>query len=169
MHAHTHALIALALGAALCGAASAAESAVWSRPTLTPQAALAAAQAAQAECRKRGWQVTVSVTDASALPLVLLRDRFAGWHTIDAATDKARTAASWRGDTAALAHRVLRADAPERAVEHIRGVLMLGGGLPMEAAGQVVGAIGVAGAPALDDDVICARAGIAAIADELAF
>ncbi len=162
-------LMSLLLGAALQAPAQAAESAVWSRPMLTPQAALQAAQAAQAECRKQGWQVTVAVTDASAVPLVVLRDRFAGWHTVDAATDKARTAASWRSDTASLARRVLRPGAPERSVEHIPGVLMLGGGLPVEAAGQVVGAIGVSGAPGVDNDVLCARSGLAAIEDELAF
>lgn len=169
MHARSSAVLALALSAGMCTAANAAESGLWSRPMLTPQAALQAAQAAQAECRKQGWQVTVSVTDASALPLVVLRDRFAGWHTVDAAIDKARTAASWRSDTASLARRVLRPGGPEQAVEHIPGVLMLGGGLPVEAAGQVVGAIGVAGAPGVDNDVQCAKAGIAAIEDELAF
>lgn len=169
MNPRTSMLTALALGAALGAPARAADSALWSRPMLTPQAALQAAQAAQAECRKQGWQVTVAVTDASAVPLVVLRDRFAGWHTVAAATDKARTAASWRSDTASLASRVMRPGAAERGIEHIPGVLMLGGGLPVEAAGQVVGAIGVSGAPGVDNDVSCARSGIAAIEDELAF
>ncbi len=169
MNARMTMLLALALAGTLVRPAAAADSAVWSRPMLTPEAAMQAARAAQAECRKQGWQVTVSVTDASAVPLVVLRDRFAGWHTVEGSIDKARTAASWRGDTASLAARVMRPGAPEKAVEHIPGVLMLGGGIPMEAAGQVVGAIGVSGAPGVDNDVLCAKAGIAAIEAELAF
>lgn len=165
------ALGALLLGSSLAGlpGSAGAVSGVWSRPNLTPQAALKAAQAASAECEKQGWQVAVALTDASGLPLVVLRNRYAGWHTLDAAIGKARTAASWRSDTAGVAQQVLRPGAPEQGITHVPGVLMLGGGVPVEAAGQVVGAIGVSGAPGVDNDVHCAQAGIAAIEDELSF
>jgi uncharacterized protein GlcG (DUF336 family) len=54
-------------------------------------------------------------------------------------------------------------------VRHVDGALMAGGGVPIEAAGSIVGGIGISGAPSgkLDDD--CARAGIAAIEDDIAF
>jgi uncharacterized protein GlcG (DUF336 family) len=42
-------------------------------------------------------------------------------------------------------------------------ILMLGGGLPIEMAGEVVGAIGVGGAPGTHLDDACAEAGLDAI------
>jgi uncharacterized protein GlcG (DUF336 family) len=49
------------------------------------------------------------------------------------------------------------------AIRDIPGVAALGGGLPIEAGGAVVGAIGVSGAPGGDADDDCAKAGIRAI------
>ncbi|MGA7181278.1 MAG: heme-binding protein [Thiobacillaceae bacterium] len=164
--------ICLALGAALLSAVASsalADSATWTQQVITPEIALKAAQAARAECQKRGWQVAVSVTDPAGLPLVMLRDRYAGWHTVEAATGKARTAASWREATTHVAARVTRPDAAEKAIMSLPGVVMIGGGLPIEAGGQQVGAIGVSGAPGGDNDDICAKAGLAAIEADLAF
>jgi uncharacterized protein GlcG (DUF336 family) len=146
-----------------------AQEANYSRRVLSPKFALKAAQAGQAECRKRGWQTTIAVTDPSGLPIVTLRDRFAGWHTLEAATGKARTAASWRDATSAVAARVGKADSPEKGIMSLPGVVMIGGGLPIQAAGQMVGAIGDSGAPGGDADDICAKAGIVAIEGDLEF
>jgi hypothetical protein len=65
--------------------------------------ALSAAQAALAQCRKAGYQVAVAVVDRSGVLQVQLRDRFASVHTVDAATQKAWSAASFRMPTANLA------------------------------------------------------------------
>ncbi len=46
---------------------------------------------------------------------------------------------------------------------------MLGGGVPVDAAGTMVGAVGISGAPSGQMDDTCARAGIEAVADDLAF
>lgn len=146
-----------------------AESATWTQKIITPETALKAAIAAKAECQKRNWQVSVSVTDPSGLPLVMLRDRYAGWHTVEAANGKARTAASWRESTTGAAARVTKPEAADKAVMNLAGVVMIGGGLPIESGGQRVGAIGVSGAPGGDNDDICAKAGIAAIEGDLAF
>ena len=146
-----------------------ADSATWTQQVITPEIALKAAQAAKAECQKRGWQVTVTVTDPAGLPLVMLRDRYAGWHTVEAANGKARTAASWRDATSNVAGRVTRPDAAEKAIMNLPGVVMIGGGMPIDAAGQQVGAIGVSGAPGGENDEICAKAGLAAIEADLAF
>ena len=51
--------------------------ATWTQKIVAPEIALKAAQAAKAEYARRGWQV-VAVTDPSGLPLVVLRDRYAG-------------------------------------------------------------------------------------------
>ncbi len=99
----------------------------------------------------------------------MLRDRFAGWHTVEAANGKARTAASWRDSTTTLAARMTKPDAAEKGIMNLPGVVMVGGGMPITSAGQLVGAIGVSGAPGGDNDDLCAKAGLAAIDDDLAF
>ena len=45
----------------------------------------------------------------------------------------------------------------------------IGGGLPIEAGGAVLGAIGVSGAPGGDADEACAKAGIKAIEEAIEF
>lgn len=149
--------------------AALADSATWTERIITPEIALKAALAAKAECAKRGWQVSVAVSDPSGLPLVVLRERYAGWHTLDAAEGKARTAASWRQHTEAVAARVNKPDSAEQAIKNLPGVVMIGGGAPIEAAGQMVGAIGVSGAPGGDNDALCAQAGLDTIDGDLAF
>ncbi len=160
---------ALLAGGGLLAHSAYADSATWTQKIITPETALKAAQAAKAECAKRGWQVAVAVTDPSGLPLVVLRDRYAGWHTVAAAEGKARTAASWREATSNVAARVNKPGSAESAIKNLPGVVMIGGGLPIEAAGQMVGAIGVSGAPGGDNDDICAKAGLDAIEGDLAF
>jgi uncharacterized protein GlcG (DUF336 family) len=48
-------------------------------------------------------------------------------------------------------------------------VLAIGGGLPIEGKGSLLGAIGVSGAPGGEADDACAAAGIKAIADAIEF
>lgn len=160
----------LGAGASLISAGAArADEAMWTRRILAPETALKAAQAALVECRNRGWQVAVTVSDPSGMPIATLRDRFAGWHTLEAANGKARTAASWRQATSAMAAALARPESQEKAILSLPGAVMVGGGLPIESGGQQVGAIGVSGAPGGDKDDICGKAGIAAIAADLEF
>ncbi|OYV29314.1 MAG: hypothetical protein B7Z79_10815, partial [Thiomonas sp. 20-64-9] len=57
----------------------------------------------------------------------------------------------------------------EQAIKNLPGVVMIGGGMPIDAAGQMVGAIGVSGAPGGANDDLCAKAGLDAIEGDLAF
>jgi len=136
--------------------------------TLSPEAALELAEATLAACRKAGFQVAVAVVDRSGVPLALLRDRYAGAHTPETATRKAWTAVSFRTDTLAMAEETA-AGKPASGVRHISNALMVGGGVQVEAGGNLVGAVGVSGAPGGEGDDSCAREGLAAIEDKLAF
>jgi uncharacterized protein GlcG (DUF336 family) len=145
-----------------------AQDATYAVRSMTPETALAAARAALAECRKQGYQVAVAVVDRAGLTQVLLRDRFAGAHTVDVATNKAWTAASFRTPTADLA----RETQPGQAMSGLRNLprfLAAGGGQVIEGGGTLLGAIGVSGAPGGEADDGCAKAGIKAIADDIAF
>jgi uncharacterized protein GlcG (DUF336 family) len=135
---------------------------------LTPETALVAAQAALASCRQAGHQVGVAVADRSGVLQVFLRDRFAGPHTVDAAAQKAWTAASFRTPTAVLAEETQ----PGRPMSGLRALprfMPAGGGLVIEAGGATLGGIGVSGAPGGEADDACAAAGLKAIADAIEF
>ena len=153
--------ILLVAAASLPGRAQASE-ATFSTRSLTVETALRAAQAALASCRKSGFQVGVAITDRSGVLQVYLRDRFAGAHTVDVAARKAWTAASFRMTTTALAAET-QAGRSMSGIRQSPGVLAIGGGLPIEAAGAVIAAIGVSGAPGGEADDACAKAGIDAI------
>ena len=133
---------------------------------LTPETALKAAQAALARCRANGYQVAVAVSDRMGVVQVLLRDRFAGPHTVDMATAKAYTAVSFRTSTTELAEAT-QPGKPQSGIRNRPGVAAVGGGLMIEAGGSLLGAIGVSGAPGGREDDACAAAGIAAVRDEL--
>lgn len=156
---------AMAAGAML-GTNAMAQQATFALRSITPDAALKAARAALASCQKSGYQVAAAVTDRGGLPLVMLRDRFAGPHTPGTAQGKAYTALSFKIDTLSFA-QLTQAGQPMSGIRELPGVIAIGGGRTIESAGSIVGAIGVSGAPGGEADDACVRAGIAAIADEL--
>lgn len=152
----------------LSAAMAMAQNATFQTKTLTPETALVAARAALESCRAQGYQIGVAVVDRSGVTQVFLRDRFAGAHTIDMASNKAWTAASFRTATLALAAET-QGDKPMSGIRALPRVMAAGGGVVIEAGGSVLGAIGVSGAPGGDADDACARAGIKAIADAIEF
>ncbi|MDQ3027601.1 MAG: heme-binding protein [Pseudomonadota bacterium] len=158
----------VAWGVALVPVVGLAQPATFSTKSLTPETALRAAQAALARCRTDGYQVSVAVVDRSGLTQVLLRDRFAGPHTVEIATNKAWSAVSFRTNTT----EIEKASRPGQAMGGIRQfprMVAVGGGMMIQGGGSLVGAIGVSGAPGGDNDDACAAAGIKAIADDLEF
>jgi uncharacterized protein GlcG (DUF336 family) len=147
---------------------AAAQNATYSVRLLTPEAALKLATASLEACRSQGYQVTVAVVDRSGLVQVVLRDRFAGPHTVKTAIDKAWTAVSFRQDT--LAFDIATAKEPRAAgTRGLPGVVPVDGGVLIEASGSILGAVAVSGAPGGEADDRCARAGGAAIHDDIDF
>lgn len=122
-----------------------------------------AAQAAREKCEKDGYHVSVAVVDQDGVTKILTRGDGAGPHTTDSSRKKAYTAASIRRPTTELANLIVRFPQLQALREMNPNILILGGGLPIVIAGEVVGGIGVGGAPGalLDED--CAKAGLEAI------
>jgi uncharacterized protein GlcG (DUF336 family) len=160
----------VAVAAALFGAGrpSAGEEAVVTYKSLAPDAALELAKAALEMCRSRGYQVAVAVVDRFGQPQVMLRDRFAGPHTPSTATNKAWTAVSFRTNTRDLVQPA-QPGQPLAGLANLPHVVLLGGGVMIEAGGSLLGAIGVSGAPAGEEDENCAKAGLDAIRDKIEF
>ena len=128
---------------------------------LTPDVALELAQAALKSCRASGYQIAVVVVDRFGIMQIAIRDQLAGAHTV-------RTAVSFRTDTLAMADLTQAGKEPS-GVRHVTGALMVGGGVPVEAAGTIVAGIGISGAPGGKLDDKCARDGINAIIEKLEF
>jgi uncharacterized protein GlcG (DUF336 family) len=145
-----------------------AQNATFQTRSMTPETALTAARAALDACRKQGYQVAVAVTDRAGIVQVLLRDRFAGPHTVRVAANKAWTAVSFRTSTLALAAET-QAGRPMSGLRNLPRFLAVGGGRTIEASGSILGAIGVSGGPGGEADDGCAAAGIKMIAEAIEF
>jgi len=159
-------LPALALPLVLSAPVGAEETPLVTFKVLSLETAQELAQAALNDCRKRGYQVAVSVVDRFGTLQVTLRDRFAGPHTPETARRKAWTAVSFRTDTLEM-EKLTQAGQPQSGVRFVSDALMIGGGVPVEAAGSIVGGVGISGGPGGEADDACAKSGIEAVAGKL--
>ena len=149
-------------------AVSASAESTFSLTSLTPDVALKLATAARESCNEQGYQVAVAVVDRSGLLQAFVRDRFATPHTVEVAERKAWTALSFRIPTSEM-EKATNQETTMMGIRHASNALMVGGGLPIEAAGRLLGGIGISGAPGGDLDEACAAEGLLAIEDDLLF
>jgi len=145
-----------------------AQEATFTTKSMTPETALKLATATLNACRDMGYQVAVSVVDRAGLEQVMLRDRFAGPHTPDTAWRKAWSAISFRTNTTDMLETTKEGN-PQAGIRHLDNVAMLGGGIMILSGGEMVGGIGVSGAPGGEADDACALKGIEAVEDLLEF
>jgi uncharacterized protein GlcG (DUF336 family) len=139
---------------------------VVSEKALSLDLAQAIAQGALAKCRADGNHVSVTVLDRDGLLKIAFRDNGAGPHTIVTSRRKAFTSVTFKQLSGQWAHRVLT-DPAIAGLKDTAGTIALGGGVPIKAGTEVIGAIGVSGSPGADKDEACANAGIAGVADKL--
>ena len=127
-------------------------------------AALEMATATLERCRADGYKVTVTVLNRHARTAVVLSDDGVNPHTIENSMRKAYTAFTTRSPSADMA---------KRAQPGLSGFMLLDkitaieGGLPVFAGKELVGSIGVSGAPGGEKDAACAQVGIDKIAKGL--
>ena len=119
-----------------------------------------AVQTALEACKKDGYRVSVSIVDRAGVLRAMGRADGAGSHTVDSSKKKAYTAASLRRPTTELAELIAKVPTLQALREMNPEILILGGGLPIEISGDVVGGIGVGGAPGAHLDDACAQAGL---------
>lgn len=124
------------------------------------------AQAAIDSCRASGFQVSAVVVNRAGDAQVVLRDSGASRYTMQIAQQKAE--AVILSGVASSEFRKNRADIrPE--MNHVKGILMLEGGVPIRSAGTLLGALGMSGAPGGDKDEACAIQAVQKHADRLEF
>jgi len=131
--------------------------------TLPLSLATKAAAVAVEKCKQDGYRVSASVVDRAGVLKVLMREDGAGPHTTDSSSKKAYTATSLRRPTSELAELINKMPTLQALREMNDRILILGGGLPIEIGGEVVGGIGVGGAPGTHLDDACAQAGLDSI------
>jgi uncharacterized protein GlcG (DUF336 family) len=160
----------LRAASALVGLLAIATACADSLPTVT-HISLDLAQKASAEamrkCQADGHRVSVSVVDRSGILVLMARSDGAGPHTVESSRRKAYTAASLREPTQKLAEMAAGASDLRELGNMNESILLLGGGFPIRISGDVVGGLGVGGAPGVKLDEACARAGLQSIGAEL--
>lgn len=117
-------------------------------------------------CRNQGYQVTAVVVDRNGYPQVMMRDVHASRFTAQIAEEKAN--AVILGGVSSGEIRKNRQDIRQE-LNHVNGILIMQGGLPVRAAGSIIGAVGVSGAPGGDKDEVCAQKALDAVQDRLDF
>lgn len=122
-----------------------------------------AVHAALEACKKDGYRVSVSVVDRAGVLRAMGRADGAGPHTVDSSRKKAYTAASVRRPTSELADLITKVPTLQGLRDMNVDILILGGGLPIEIGGEIIGGIGVGGAPGAHLDDACAQVGLDAI------
>lgn len=130
---------------------------------LSLDTALRIGQAAIEKCRKEGVGITVTVIDRGGNVQVVLRDTLAMDVSIPISKKKAYTAMEFNSPTSAMDDRFKGA----YNVPKIDDLLISAGGIPINIAGNIMGGIGVSGAPSGLTDEACAKAGLAAVQDDL--
>ncbi len=157
--------ITLAAAALLIGA-GAAQAQVLQERNISLAAAQAIALGAVEACAARNMNVTATVVDRAGIVRATLRADRAGPHTVESSVRKAFTSASMRSPTSALQQATIDNPGARNLVD-LPGVLLLGGGVPVRAGDEVIGAVGVGGAPSGQIDEECANAGIQRAQDRL--
>ena len=117
---------------------------------------------ALASCHAQGRTGVAAVVDRGGNLVALQRDDNVGPHNTLAAQRKAYTALSTKTPTRLLAERA-RSTADAENLNTVPELLLLGGGVPVLVEGEVIGAIGVAGAGGAAFDEGCALTAISKI------
>ena len=130
---------------------------------LSMETALRIAQATIAACREEGVQIAVTVVDRGGHAQVVLRDVLAMDITLPLSQKKAHTAMAFNSTTSDLEGRFGGA----YGVPKLDSLVISAGGIPINVAGNIMGGIGVSGAPSGETDEKCAHAGLAAVRDDL--
>jgi uncharacterized protein GlcG (DUF336 family) len=149
----------------VCALASPASAQLLTQKSLSAATALAIAQTALETCTKQGYHVSVHVVGRNGEVLVAVRGDEAPPHTMENSQRKAYTARTFRIPSGEFVQRVK--DNPTLGAVHLTGIIAARGALPIKVGDEVIGAVGVSGAPGGDKDEACAKAGIDKVADQL--
>lgn len=153
--------LALSLAATAAGA-----QAVRTEKNMSLELANQIAAASVAACAANGYAVAATVVDRAGTVRAVQRADHAGPHTLGASLQKAFTSASAKNNTQAMLE-VSQKNPGAANLGDIPGFLLLGGGVPVKIGNEVIGAVGIGGAPAGNLDEQCAVAALDKVKDLL--
>ncbi len=158
--------LALVAALSLMAAGAAQAQAVRSERNMSLELAAQIAAATVAACQANGHAVAAAVVDRAGSLRALHRADNAGPHTLSSSQAKAYTSASAKNTTLAMMDGAQKNPAAANLTQ-MPGFLLLGGGVPVKVGNEVIGAVGVGGAPGGHLDEQCALAGIDKVKDLL--
>ena len=133
-----------------------------SQKNLSLAQANALANGAVQACLAKNSQVTVTVVDRAGVIKAVQRTDNAGPHTVKASEMKAYTALSTKNASGKVMEAA-QSNAGAQNMRDVPGFLLLAGGLPVKEGDEVIGAVGIGGAPGGHLDEVCAQAAIDAL------
>ena len=145
--------------------AAPADAQLLARKDLSLAAALTIAMTAADLCKSQGYTVSVAVVGRNGEVILQMRGDNAPPHTVENSFRKAYSARTFRVPSGELVQRVK--DNPTAPFVHLTNVVAAQGALPIKVGDDVIGAVGVSGAPGGEKDEVCAKAGIDKAADTL--
>jgi uncharacterized protein GlcG (DUF336 family) len=148
-----------------CVLISPASAQLLTEKSLSAATAIAIAQTALETCTRQGYHVSVHVLGRNGEVLVAIRGDGAPPHTMENSQRKAYTARTFRISSGEFVQRVK--DNPTLGAVHLTGIIAAQGALPIKVGDEVIGAVGVSGAPGGEKDEACAKTGIDRVADQL--
>jgi uncharacterized protein GlcG (DUF336 family) len=122
---------------------------------------LAIIQGALEQCTKDGYKVSVTIVDRSGNVAAQVRGDGTSPHTMEFSRLKAYTARI-RNQPSLQVMKLLE-DPANGYMRQIPGLVGVGGGVPIHAGNEVIGGVGVSGAPGGEKDEVCANAGLAKV------
>lgn len=157
----TKTIFIVAAAVLACGLAGAQS--LISERSISLNAALELATARLERCRADGYKVTITVLNRHARTAIVLSDDGVNPHTVENSMRKAYTAFTTRAPTLEMGKRTQPNLSGFMLLERIT---VIEGGLPIfaGAAKELVGAVGISGAPGGEKDAACAQTGIDKIA-----
>jgi uncharacterized protein GlcG (DUF336 family) len=158
--------IIIAGGLALIGASvGPANAQLVTHKDLSVTTAVTIAQTAVQTCKAQGYNVSAHVLGRNGEVLVAMRGDDTGPHTLENSMKKAWTARAQRAPSVNFANAVKMN--PTIGAIHLTNMVPAQGGLPIMVGDDVIGAVGVSGAPGGDKDEACAKAGLDRVAADL--
>jgi uncharacterized protein GlcG (DUF336 family) len=159
------ALVAAFASLAVFATAPAMAQSVQTEKNMSMGLSLAIIQGAIEQCTKDGYKVSVTIVDKGGNVAAQIRGDGTAPHTMEFSRLKAYTART-RNQTSLQTMKMLE-DPANAFIRQIPGVVGVGGGVPIRAGNEVIGGVGVSGAPGGEKDEVCANAGLAKVAEAL--
>ena len=153
--------LAVLASASLLAAGPASAQAPQMEKNMSMALSMAIMQGAIDQCTKDGYKVSVTIVDKGGNVAAQLRGDGTSPHTMEFSRLKAYTART-RNQTSLETMKMLE-DPANAFIRQIPQIVGVGGGVPIKVGAEVIGGVGVSGAPGGEKDEVCAKAGIAKV------